>query len=115
MRDEMRNGDLAFFYHSNCPETGIAGIVEVAREAYPDFTALDPDDPHYDPKEDAKSPRWYMVDVKLKRKLKRVITLSELKKNQGSALADFALLKRGNRLSVLPVTAKQWKYILAME
>ena len=85
------------------------------REAYPDFTALDPDDPHYDPKENADSPRWCMVDVKLKRKLKRIITLSELKERQDESLADFALLKRGNRLSVLPVTAKQWKNILAME
>jgi len=115
MRNEMHKGDLAFFYHSNCPETGIAGIVEIVRESYPDYTALDPDNSHYDPKANAEAPRWYMVDVRMKRKLKRIITLAELKAQQGKALEEFALLKRGNRLSVLPVTAKQWTYILAME
>ena len=111
MRDDMKPGDLAFFYHSNCPETGIAGVVEVASEAYPDSTALDPDDPHYDPKESADNPRWFMVDVRLKEKFSRVITLRELKEDQHTSLEGFQLLQRGNRLSVLPVTAKQWKYI----
>lgn len=115
IRDDMQPGDLAFLYHSNCPETGIAGIVEIVSDAYPDHTALDPDDPHYDPKESADAPRWFMVDVKLKRKLDRVITLRELKAHAGKSLADFQLLQRGNRLSVLPVSKKQWQTILEFE
>ena len=115
IRDQMQPGDQGFFYHSNCPETGIAGIVNVVSEPYPDHTALDPDDPHYDPKENADSPRWFMVDVQLQRKLKRVITLHELKERNVSALSDFQLLKRGNRLSVLPVTHAQWKAIFKIE
>ncbi len=115
MRDDMQVGDLAFFYHSNSPETGIAGIVEIVRAGYPDHTALDPNDPHYDPKENADSPRWYMVDVRLKRKCRRIITLRELKEDGNPALSEFRLLKRGNRLSVLPVSKKEWNYILKLE
>lgn len=115
MRDDMKRGDLAFFYHSNCPETGIVGVVEVVREAYPDPTAFDPRDKHYDPDSAPDSPRWYMVDVKLKRKLKRTITLAELKEHAGGALRELVLLRRGNRLSVLPVATKHWKFILSLE
>jgi predicted RNA-binding protein with PUA-like domain len=104
LRDGMRRGDLAFFYHSNCDEPGIVGIVEVVREGYPDPTAFDPNDAHYDAASRRDAPRWFMVDVKLKRKTKRVIPLSELKKHGEKALAGFALLRRGNRLSVLPVS-----------
>ena len=113
MRDEMGVGDLAFFYHSSCEVPGIAGIVEVAREAYPDHTAFDPDDAHYDPKSDPDDPRWYMVDVRLVRKLARIIPLTELK--QHPALADMPLLRRGNRLSITPVTETEWDYILGLE
>lgn len=115
MRDAMKRGDLAFFYHSNCPETGIVGIVEIVKEAYADPTAFDPRDKHFDPKSDPDNPRWYMVDVRLKRKLKRTITLSELKEHSESALRDFVLLRRGNRLSVLPVSARHWNFIVALE
>jgi predicted RNA-binding protein with PUA-like domain len=109
----MRKGDLAFFYHSNCPEPGIAGIVEIAREAYPDFTAWDPKSPYHDPRSRPDKPLWYMVDVRYKRKLRRLIPLAELRENR--ALAKMRLLARGNRLSVMPVTAAEWNAILAME
>ena len=115
IRDEMQAGDLAFFYHSNCAEPGIAGIAEVVREAYPDHGAFDARDPHYDPNSDPDHPRWYMVDIRLERKLKRLIPLDELKRHADDALRGFALLKRGNRLSVLPVSEKQWNFILSLE
>jgi predicted RNA-binding protein with PUA-like domain len=115
MRDEMKRGDLAFFYHSNTKEPGIVGIMEVVREGYPDFTAWDPKSKYYDPKSTPEDPRWFMVDLRYKRKLKRVITLQELKDEHAEALADLPLLRRGNRLSIMPVTAEQWEYILALE
>ena len=113
MRDDMKKGDLAFFYHSNCKEPGIAGIMKIVREGYPDHTAFDPKEKYYDPKSDPDNPRWYMVDVKHVRKLKRVITLTELKTH--AQLTDLPLLRRGNRLSVMPVSEAQWNYILALE
>ncbi len=113
MRDEMKIGDLVFFYHSNCAEPGIVGIMEVVKESYPDFTAFDPDDKHFDPKSDPDNPRWFMVDVKFVRKLSRTITLKELKEKQ--ELADLALVRRGNRLSIMPVTEQQWEFILSLE
>jgi predicted RNA-binding protein with PUA-like domain len=113
MRDEMKNDDLAFFYHSNCAEPGIVGIMTIAGDAYPDPTAFDPEDDHYDPKSDPDNPRWYLVDVRYKRRLKRTISLQELK--QHKALRDMKLLQKGNRLSILPVTRMQWEYILGLE
>ena len=113
MRDEMKQGDLVFFYHSSCKEPGIVGIAEVCREAYPDFTASDPEGKHYDPKHTPDTPRWYMVDIRLVRKLSRNIGLTELK--QYSNLADMPLLARGNRLSIMPVTKKNWQFILQRE
>jgi predicted RNA-binding protein with PUA-like domain len=115
LRDNLKMRDLALFYHSNCAQTGIAGIVEIVREAYPDDTAFDPRNAHYDPTSDKLAPRWFMIDVRLKRKLKRVVLLSELKQHKDSTLFDFALLQRGNRLSVLPVTENQWQFILSLE
>ncbi len=114
MRDEMRVDDLAFFYHSNCKEPGIVGIVRVSREAYPDHTAFDPDDKHFDPKSDPDNPRWFMVDVTFERKLDRVITLRELKTHSELRLKGFPLVRRGNRLSVMPVSKAHWKFILSM-
>lgn len=113
MRDQMKKGDLVFFYHSNCPEPGIAGIMKVAREGYPDYTAFDRRTKYHDPKSDPKNPRWYMVDVKFVRKFSRVIPLSELKEHP--KLGDMHLVKRGNRLSIMPVNNKQWDIILGME
>jgi predicted RNA-binding protein with PUA-like domain len=110
---QMRRGDLGFFYHSNCPVPGIAGIVKVVREAYPDFTAFDPDNQHYDPASTPQHPRWFMVDVRHQRTFKRIISLQELK--ECPALAGMPLLLRGSRLSVMPVTAAQWDTIAALE
>jgi len=113
MRDEMKTGDQVLFYHSNCAEPGIVGIAEVVREGYPDHTAFDPGDPHFDPKSDPDEPRWYMVDVRFVRKLNRTIPLRELKAD--AVLKDMPLVRRGNRLSVMPVTAAQWSHILRIE
>lgn len=113
MRDQMKVGDEGFFYHSNCKVPGIVGIVQVVQEGYPDPTAFDPEDKHYDPKSDPDNPRWYCVDVKYRRRLQRVIPLTELKANP--ALGDMALVRRGNRLSVMPVDDDAWRAILEME
>lgn len=113
MRDEMKKGDLVFFYHSNCEVPGIVGIARIVREGYPDPTAFDKKDKHYDPKSDPDNPRWFHVDVKYVRKLKRTISLNELKANK--KLSDMALVRRGNRLSVMPVSPAQWDAILGME
>ena len=113
LRDQMKKGDLAFFYHSNCAVPGIAGVVEIVTQGYPDFTAFDPASPHYDPKSTPDKPRWYMVDVRFRRSLKRVITLTELK--QHPKLRNMAVLRRGNRLSITPVTMAQWQTILSLE
>ncbi len=113
LRDDMQRGDLAFFYHSNCAEPGVVGIVEVVRAAYPDPSAFDPESPYFDPKSDPDKPRWYVVDVRLKQRLKRTITLGALK--AAPELAGMALVRRGNRLSVLPVTPAEWNFILGLE
>ena len=113
MRDEMRKGDLGFFYHSNCAEPGIVGIVKVSREGYPDHTAQDPESKYFDPKSDPDNPRWFMVNVTLVRRLKRTITLREMK---GCAeLEGMQLLRKGNRLSVMPVEKRHWDAVLALE
>ena len=113
MRYQMKKGDLAFLYHSNCDEIGIVGVMTVHKESYPDHTAFDPKDKHYDPKSYPEKPRWFMVDVKYKRKMKRVISLQELRDTKG--LEDMALVRKGNRLSVMPVSKDEWNLILAME
>jgi predicted RNA-binding protein with PUA-like domain len=113
MRDQMKRGDRVFFYHSNCPEPGIVGIMEVVREGYPDFKAFDPEDLHFDSKSTPDNPRWFMVDVKYVRHLPRTITLKELKERP--ELAELALVRRGSRLSIMPVTKAQWDFILSLE
>ncbi len=113
MRDQMSVGDQVFFYHSNCAVPGIVGIAEVVREGYPDPTAFDPEDSHYDPKSDPDNPRWYHVDVGFVRRLRRTIPLTELKARP--ELADMPLVRKGNRLSVMPVTPEQWAFILSLE
>lgn len=115
MRDQMKRGDQAFYYHSNCAAPGVVGTVRIVREGYPDHTAFDPHDPHYDPKSDPDAPRWYMVDVKLARKFRRIIPLAQLKRYADRELADMALLRRGNRLSVMPVTQEEWAFIVALD
>jgi predicted RNA-binding protein with PUA-like domain len=110
---EMSPGDRVLFYHSNARPSGVAGVAEVARAAYPDFTSWDPSSDYFDPASRPDKPRWFMVDVKFVRKLKRVIPLDELKRQP--ALAGMALLRKGNRLSVTEVTKEEWDYILGLE
>ena len=113
MRDGMQVGDGVLFYHSSCEVPGVAGIAEVASAAYPDPSQFDRKSDYYDAASKREEPRWYLVDVKFKRKLKRVIPLTELKDRR--ELDGFALTARGNRLSVLPVTKPQWDFILGLE
>ena len=108
----MQIGDLAFFYHSNTNPPGIVGIMQVVKTAYPDHTAFDPQDSHFDPKSDPDNPRWHMVDVKFKQKLARCITLEEIKHNP--ELANMPLVRKGNRLSIMPVSQQEWQHILEM-
>lgn len=113
LRDEMKKGDQAFFYHSSCDVPGVAGVVEVVRTGRADVTAFDAKHHHYDPDSDPADPTWFVVDVRFVRKLQRVITLDELRAARG--LAQMQLLKRGNRLSVMPVSAQEWQLVLALE
>jgi len=115
LRDDFKKGDQALLYHSSCEVPGVAGIVEVVRTAYPDPTAFDKKHDHYDEGSDPKNPRWVVVDVQLKRRLKRVITLDELRKHETRELDGMLLLKRGNRLSITPLSAAHWKFILTLE
>ena len=112
-RDQMQVGDQAFFYHSNCKVPGIVGTMEIASKAYPDHTAFNPSEKYFDSKSDPENPRWLMVDVRYIRHLDRMITLGELRLQK--QIADMKLLQRGNRLSVLPLSKKEWQYILNME
>jgi len=112
MRDGMKKGDLAFFYHSSCAEPGVVGIVEIARAAYPDPTARNPESPYYDPRANADNPVWVMVDVRLKKKFKAPVSLRLLKSLK--SLSGMPLLQRGNRLSILPLTKKEWETILKL-
>ncbi len=114
MWKQMRVGDGVFFYHSNTAAPGIAGLAVVASTPYPDATQFDVGSDDYDAKSTRENPRWWLVDVGFERALAHVITLDELRNHVG-ALDDFALLRRGNRLSVLPVTSAQWNYILSLE
>jgi len=115
LRDDMKKGDLAFFYHSSCEVPGIAGIVKVVREGYPDQTAFDASDDHYDAGSSPEAPRWYQVDVKLEKKFDRIITLDELRAHANGKLKDMIVLKRGNRLSITPVTKSQFEFIASLE
>jgi predicted RNA-binding protein with PUA-like domain len=111
MRDQMRVGDGVLFYHSSCPEPGIAGIAEVASTAYPDETQFDPNSPYFDAAARREEPRWLHVDVKLVRKT-RLLSLAEMR--AAPELAEMVVLKRGNRLSITPVTAQEWKSVLSL-
>jgi len=115
LRDDFKKGDLAFIYHSSSDVTGVAGIAEVVRTAYPDPTQFDRKSDHYDAGAKREEPRWFVVDVQLKRRLKRVITLDELRAHEQKELDGMLLLKRGNRLSITPLSAAHWKFILTLE
>jgi predicted RNA-binding protein with PUA-like domain len=115
LRDDFRKGDQAFIYHSSADEVGIAGIMQVVRAAYPDPTQFDKKNDHYDPASKREEPRWLVVDMQLKRRFKRVITLDELRKHETRELDGMLLLKRGNRLSITPVSDAHWQFILSLE
>ena len=109
LRDQFKKGDLAFFYHSNCQVPGIAGVVEVVKAGYPDFTAFNPDSKYFDPKSNPDKPRWFMVDIKFKEKFVSIIPLEILKTIL--ALKNMQVLRKGNRLSITPVSTKEWQTI----
>lgn len=110
MRDDMKVGDQVLFYHSNAQPPGIAGVAKVVVEGYPDHTAFDAKDKHYDPKSKKSEPTWYMVDVQLVEKFEEELSLPMLK--QVPELRDMVLLQRGSRLSVQPVSASEFKTIV---
>jgi predicted RNA-binding protein with PUA-like domain len=109
MRDDMRVGDGVLFYHSSCPEPGVTGLAEVASAAYPDATQFDPKSKYFDPKATRDDPRWLHVDVKLVRKT-RLLPLAEMRRLP--ALEGMRLLQRGNRLSITPVSAAEWRAVV---
>jgi len=108
MRDQMRVGDLAFFYHSSCPEPGIAGVVRISKAAYADASQFDRNSPYYDAKATRAAPRWFNVEVTLVEKT-RLVPLAELRAQR--KLGTMRLLQRGNRLSITPVESEEWKFI----
>ena len=112
LRDEIKVGDLFFFYHSSCDTPGIVGIAKVVKSGYPDQKAFDPESPYYDPRSTPDSPRWYCVDVKLVRQFPRIITLAEIKHHP--ALKNMLINRKGNRLSITPVTEKEWQTVLKL-
>ena len=114
MRDGMQVGDGVLFYHSNTEVPGVAGLGKVASPAYPDPTQFKKKHKYYDEKSKPEEPRWMLVDVAFDRKFKRVVTLEEIRAH-ADELGEFALTARGSRLSVMPVTAAQWKLILSLE
>jgi predicted RNA-binding protein with PUA-like domain len=111
----MKIGDGVLFYHSNAEVPGVYGIAEVAAEAYPDPTQFDRKSKYFDEKSSREQPRWELVDVRYVRTLKRAIALDDIRAQADRLGEDFALIRKGNRLSVLPVTAAQWKTILSLE
>lgn len=112
MRDEMKKGDGVLFYHSNARPPGVVGSAEVVKEGYPDPTQFDPEDSHFDPKSDPDDPRWFMVDVRAVEKFPQPVPLDDLKAN--AKLAGMAVVQRGQRLSVQPVRADEWREVLRM-
>lgn len=112
LRDDIKVGDQGFFYHSNCSPPGIVGIVEVVKAGYPDYTAWDIHSDHFDPKSTPEKPLWYMVDVRFVKKFKDIITLEQLKSHP--LLDRMQVTRRGNRLSITPVTQDEWDAILHM-
>jgi predicted RNA-binding protein with PUA-like domain len=111
LRDDFAVGDRAFFHHSSCDVPGIYGTMEVVRAGHPDPTAFDRKHRHYDADSDPSSPRWYQVEVRLLRKFEQPVTLETLRKHASDRLKNLIVLRRGNRLSVMPVTSGEWKFI----
>jgi predicted RNA-binding protein with PUA-like domain len=114
LRDDFRRGDRAFFYHSSCEVPGIYGTMRILRGGHPDPTAFDPRHRHYDAGSDRANPRWYQVTVQLLRRFARPVTLETLREHSEGPLRALLVLRRGNRLSITPVTADEWKFILRL-
>jgi predicted RNA-binding protein with PUA-like domain len=114
LRDQMKRGDQAFLYYSSTAVPGIVGVMEITKEGYPDPTAFDRKDHHYDADSDPAKPRWFLVDVRLKERFDRIVTLEELRKHSAKELKGMVLLRPGNRLSVTPVDAAHWKFIRSL-
>lgn len=114
LRDQMRRGDRGLFYHSSCAVPGVYGTVEIVREGYPDPSALDPRHRYHDPGSDPEAPRWYAVDVKLTRRFAQPVTLDTLRHHVGDELKELLILRRGNRLSITPVTADHYRFIVSL-
>jgi len=114
IRDLMKRGDQVFLYHSSCEVPGIVAVMEIVKEGYPDPTAFDRKNHHYDPDSDPSRPRWFVVDVRLKRRLARTITLTELRKHAAKELRGMVVLRPGNRLSVMPVEAAHWNFVVGL-
>ena len=114
MRDQMRRNDLAFFYHSSCAVPGVVGTMRIVRAAYADATAFDRRSRYFDAASDPDEPRWLMLDVRLVRRFVRPATLEALREHAGGELRELMILRRGNRLSITPVTAAEWNFILGL-
>jgi predicted RNA-binding protein with PUA-like domain len=114
LRDTMKKGDQGFLYHSSCDVPGIFGIVSVVRTGYPEPGALDRRHRYFDPKSDPANPTWYAVDVRLERRIDPPVTLETLRKHARGALSEMLILRRGNRLSITPVTRDEWRFVLSI-
>jgi predicted RNA-binding protein with PUA-like domain len=114
LRDDMAVGDQAFFYHSSCPEPGIAGVIEVVRAGYPDASAWNARSPYHDPKSTENKPLWYTVDVRLQKRAGQLLPLGTLREHAEGKLDGLLLLRRGNRLSITPVERAHWKFICSL-
>lgn len=112
IRDDMKKGDLVFFYHSSCTPPGIVGTAEIVKEAYLDVSAFDPDSAYFDPKSTMDNPRWWQVDIKLLKKFSEIVTIADLRTHP--QLQDMIILRKGNRLSITPITRKEWDYIIRL-
>lgn len=112
LRDEIKSGDLAFFYHSSCPEPGVYGVMKVSSAGHPDASQFDPKDEYYDTKATRENPRWYAVDVTLQESFKHPVFLQELR--DSAPLKHMQMLRRGNRLSITEVTSTEWKHVLKL-
>ncbi|GMM69951.1 EVE domain-containing protein [Alteromonas sp. MTD1] len=111
LRDDIALGDLVYIYHSSCKNVGIAGVAEVVKAGYPDTTQFTPESKYFDPKSDPATPRWFRVDVKFVEKFEKVLSLSDIKQMQG--ITELPLVKKGGRLSVMPVTEQEWQQLYA--
>ena len=112
MRDAMKIGDLAFFYHSNCKVPGIVGVMKIAKSSYPDHTQFDPESKYFDPKSSPDNPRWFLVDVEFKEKFKNIVSLTQLKLE--TKISSMKILQKGNRLSITPITKLEWQHVIKL-